>query len=169
MCPTLLSFRIKVMRKTFQRKTRGQTCSQGGNWSQTGTVTRSQRGRSLMTTFPVREEQTITFCCSRQVRVFSNHSWFFSRRDESEPQEQTGIRGSKVKCVQVKSVTNQHHFLFSHHDSGSLIFHIAQIQLGFIYNDLWIKEKVQADHTSVLTLIRAFAVQLYCSHVGSVS
>lgn len=52
---------------------------------------------------------------------------------------------------------------------ASLIFHIAQIQLVFINNDLWIKEKVQADHTSVLTLIRAFAVQLYCSHVGSVS
>lgn len=40
---------------------------QGGSWSQTGTDTRSLRGRSPMMTRPLREELTTTCCWSQQV------------------------------------------------------------------------------------------------------
>lgn len=64
---TLLASRSKMRKKTIRKKTLGWQNSPGGSWSQTGAVMRSQRSRSQMTTDPLSEAPTTTFCWSQQV------------------------------------------------------------------------------------------------------
>lgn len=66
--PSVCSSRLTMEKTAFRRKMTGWRFSPGGNWSQTGTATRSRSGRGPTATRPLREEQITASCWSRQVR-----------------------------------------------------------------------------------------------------
>lgn len=66
--PVVPPFRVMTKRTMSPRKKRTRGCSPGGSWSPTGTVTRTRRRRSAMTTRPPSEGRTSTSCWPPPVR-----------------------------------------------------------------------------------------------------
>lgn len=128
-----LSIRNKMKKKkVIRRKTAGPEGSPGGNWSQTGTVIRNQRSRNRITTSPLGEAPTTTFCWSQQVSsdhqklVFFVTLFLFSEiacKDSDQPH----------KCV----CTNMSHFVKNDKTSQDLMGLLLPYVEKSVFLSLW--------------------------------